>query len=326
MTVEATPIEWFDSPKLLRRSHSSFQNGCPRKALLTALSGDREEGTVHTEFGSAYGEGAQAIMQGKSLEEAIFAAFLAFDGDIELLQDKKSRKSFWDAVDAIQRFDLFWTYVGSKDYELLFFTDQHGNKVPAVELSFRLDFANGYYFIGFIDAVLRHIVSGELVVLELKTTADHNVPEAKYKNSNQALGYGIVLDYFADLIGASGSSYQVLYLVYGTKEQEFSIFPFPKTAIDRVDWLRDTVTKFSFWDYYRQQRHFPKNGDSCYSFGRVCNFFGRCDVDPSQLFLPNQWQGFSTDQENAYHVRISYEDLLARQRKLLEDAQYGMLG
>lgn len=317
-------IQWFDSPRLRRRSHSSFQNQCPRKAMLTALTGDREDGTVHTEFGSAYGCGAQALMQGKSLEEAIWEGFLAFDGDFEELQDKRSRKSFWEAVDAIERFGIMWEAVGNPEYELLYFTDQHGNSVPAVELSFRLDFADGYYFIGYIDAVLRNRSTGELVVLELKTTSDHNVPEAKYKNSNQALGYGIVLDYFADLIGANGSSYTVLYLVYGTKEQSFSVFPFPKTALDRVDWLRDTATKFAFWNHYIKERHFPKNGDVCFNFNRVCNFFGMCDTDPAILVNAEHIKGFGGNEETAYHVRISYEELVARQKRVLENAKFSM--
>lgn len=322
---EQAIIQWFDSPKLKRRSHSSFQSACARRSLLTALTGNREEGTVHTEFGSAYGEGAQALMQGKTIDEALWAAFLAWDGSIDELQDKRSRKSFWEVIDAIQRFQVFWQVVGEPEYELLYFTDQHGNQVPAVELSFRLDFADGYYFIGYVDAVLRSKLTGELVVLELKTTSDQNVPEAKYKNSNQALGYGIVLDYFAELIGAEGSSYTVLYLVYGTKEQAFSIFPFAKNAVDRADWLRDTVTKFTFWDYYIQQRHFPKNGDACFSFNRVCNFFGLCDDDPQFLAGQDQLKGFGRDEENAYHIRISYEELVARQKKVLESAKYGGL-
>lgn len=325
MTAEATPIQWFESPRLKRRSHSSFQSSCPRRSMLTALTGEREEGTIHTEFGSAYGEGAQAIMQGKTIEEAIWAAFMAFKGDFEEMQDKRNRKSFWECVDAVERFKLFWELVAEPEYELLYFTDQFGNNVPAVELSFRLDFADGYYFIGYIDAVLRNRITGELVVLELKTTSDQNVPEAKYKNSNQALGYGLVLDYFADLIGAVGSSYTVLYLVYGTKEQEFSIFPFAKNAVDRVDWLRDTLNKFTFWDYYIKQRHFPKNGDACYSFGRVCNFFGQCDTDPNFLSSSIQRKGFDRDEENSYHVRLSYEDMVARQKKVIEAAKFGGL-
>jgi len=84
----------------------------------------------------------------------------------------------------------------SVNYELVYVDGK-----PAVELGFRVFCLNEFKVRGFIDLVLRDKRDGKLLVFELKTTRFTNVHPAMYKNSGQALGYSLILDYVSQKLG-----------------------------------------------------------------------------------------------------------------------------
>lgn len=312
--METKVLTWFDNPRLLRRSYSSFQTTCSRKAFLGALGIDVREATVDTAFGHAFGSGVQAFLETGDIETAVWEAWLAFSGDEDLLADDKKQKSIYFAVDAVQRFAEVWTYTYADRYKPLFY-----NGKAAKELSFKIVMPDGHYYIGFIDFVLIDTYENKLVTLELKTTGQNRVDEAMYANSSQGVGYGVVLDKIASELDFDGSSWQVFYLSYLTKSQEFAPLPFVKTAYDRAQFLQDLWMKFTVWNFYKEQKHFPKNGDSCLAFGRRCEFFGRCDMSPDSM-LP-AWRkevGFLQGEEpEKYDFEFDFSSLVANQQELL---------
>ena len=86
---------------------------------------------------------------------------------------------------------------------------------PAAELGLRVTVGE-FVYRGFVDLVLKNKFTGEIAVLECKTTSSRVALEAQYGMSNQSLGYAVVLDKIVPDV----SSYIVLHLVYSTNTQQ----------------------------------------------------------------------------------------------------------
>ena len=193
-------------PKVIpiRLSHSTLQtlHTCDRKFQLDKLlvtEIERDE-TEHTAFGKAFGAGIATYLVTQDAKRALFEAWLAYVPEIET--DKKSIARCIAALEvAFPRLDTILM-----DYEVVTFENK-----PAVELSFRLNITKKYYFVGYIDAVLKNRYTGQHVVFECKSTGLQLLDLSPlYQNSGQALGYSIALD---RIVGKKLANYGVLYFV-----------------------------------------------------------------------------------------------------------------
>lgn len=293
--------------RIRQLSYSSLTtlHNCPRKFQLYRLrTTHREEehikSTITFAFGHVVGDAIQAVFQGLSEQDIILRMFLGWHTDL-LAEDEKGKKSFWEAVIALQRFISLCASGFLDDYELVSY-----NGVPACELSFSITFPDGFRFRGFVDAVLRHRISGKVIVLECKTTGLATVNPATYKNSAQAIGYSIVLDHiFPDL-----SSYDVLYLVYQTKGREYLTIPFTKTYLQRALWIRELLLDLEMIKLYESAGVYPMHGESCISFGRDCEYINSCTMSTGYLARPGSSADFDTTE---YQVQVSIADLLDTQ-------------
>lgn len=270
---------------VLSYSTSCTLHSCPRRFLLEKLTADDsndETDNVDFLYGHAVGAGVQNYAHTKDTRNALWDAFTSWRGDL-LLEIPKKKKSFWYAAIAIMKFA---GSVGEllEDWEIAVLSDGK----PAIELAFRLDLDNGYYYMGHIDAILWHPSRHQFMVLELKTTGFNTVDDAQYKNSAQALGYSLIVDILATLHNADAGNYEVLYLVYKAGSMEWEAIPFVKSRQQRASWLFQLRLDCTMLDMYRQMQYFPTYGESCYNFFRQCEFFGICDIK-SQLeaLMPN---------------------------------------
>ncbi|MNM82808.1 hypothetical protein D3C81_948500 [compost metagenome] len=166
--------------------------------------------------------------------------------------------------------------------------------------------------------VLRHKITGELLVLELKTSSANYVKASNYKNSAQAIGYSVVLD----RIEPEATSYGVLYLVYLTKLERFETFEFPKTYHQRALWLRDRmVDESNVLTLVKEEGNYgiwPMYGESCNSFGRDCEYMDICHLQTSNVMVPLNERHFldidrDTKEEAIYQFDIQLEELLEAQ-------------
>lgn len=247
-------------------------------------------------FGHVVGLGIQEYITHHSVARTYLACFLAWDCD--LLQDNpKQAKSFWLALAAVDRFIAM---VGSgymEDWELASYKGR-----PATELSFIIHIPSTsgrrFTYKGFVDAVLVHKHTGEVMVLEAKTTSSSSVAAASYKNSFQAIGYSIVLDALFPKL----SSYTVQYLIYRTKGMEFDSLPFEKSYLDRALWIRTLLLDVQQVETYEDAGIYPMRGESCYSFFRECEYFGICTLSTEVLTTP------LTEEERAEIERHQSED------------------
>lgn len=249
-------------------------------------------------YGKAVGIGVQLFLQGKSQDEIMFGMFLEWDtwlGDV----DDKSNKSIEAAIYAVEKFSTLNTIdLDIKDYELVILPSGR----PAVEMSFVIHLPGGARYRGYIDAVIRNKYTGEILVLENKTTGSYSVSAARYKNSEQALGYALVLDKVFP--GLSG--YSVLYTVYLTRSMKWEVFRFPKTPVQRASWLLNTMSDLEELEAYIAKDYFPTRGESCEAFNSPCDFLDICHADLSEFYVPN----VASDSDEAFDYVITLEELI----------------
>lgn len=299
--------------RLKQLSYSSLLtlHSCPRRYQLKKLECSPEQevdydSSVTFAFGHVVGLGIQNALQGKSEDQIIWESFLLWEPAIFDLNPKQM-KSFWLAIAAIQKFLHLTSYAGYlEDWELVYHEG-----LPAVELAFIVSTPEGFQYRGFVDAVLRHRTSGEVMVLECKTTAARLNP-ATYKNSAQAIGYSIVLDH----LFPSLSSYKVLYLIYKTKELEYEQMEFHKSYLQRALWIQELLLDIKTIQLYEETGVYPMRGESCYNFYRECEFFNLCTLSNEALTSPLTAEGTAkihADNNERYPIKLSLQDLIAAQ-------------
>lgn len=276
--------------KLLSHSSLETMHSCPRKFEIYRMNyAPKDKGTVDTSFGHAVGVGIQELLilqQSQQspqdnlgltpLQYAIWKMFLSWEVDIDETKPK-SKKSFHAACLAVEKYQQQFLSLLTNEWELAYF-----NGKPAVELGFIVELPNGYYYRGFVDAVLVHKKEKRFRVLEIKTTGLATVDVAQYKNSFQGVGYGVILDQLAASMDYA-ADYYVDYLVYKTGAQDFLTFPFLKTSYQRAKWLSQLLVETNIIDLYLERELFPMHGQSCFNFYRQCQYFGLCERRNEEL-------------------------------------------
>jgi len=254
-------------------------------------------------YGHVVGEGIQQVMEGRSETEIIFNTFLGWYADLEDANEKQA-KSFYLAVAAIQRFISLRANGFLEDYELL-----HYNGKPATELSFRIKFPDGFLMRGSVDAVLKHKKTGEVLILECKTSSATNLNAATFKNSSQAVGYSVILD----VICPGLSSYKVLYLVYLTKAMEYEQLPFVKSYLQRATWIQELLLDIETIKLYEEAGVYPMRGENCYNFFRECEYMQTCTLKTSHLTKPLEPHLYESIDTKVYDVELTMMDLIEGQ-------------
>jgi len=298
--------------KLLSHSSRTLLHKCPRKYQLYRLSSTQvnladklqAEQNVTFAYGSAVGTGVASVLESKTEQQVILDTFLAWDTDL-LEENTRQKKSFFLALFAVQKFLALRENDFLEDYELV-----HYQGKPAVELSFQVLLPEGYRYRGFVDAVLRHRYTGEVMVLECKTSSSVAQP-ATYKNSGQAVGYSVVLDkMFPDL-----SSYTVLYLVYESKAYEYKQLPFQKSLLQRALWLQELLIDTQTIELYHSYETYPLHGENCYDFFRDCEYLSLCTLSTENLTKPLTQKILDSieSEKDSYEFTVTFEELVESQ-------------
>jgi hypothetical protein len=296
---------------------------CPRAYELDKLQANHPSSAVDSgssnldfAYGHAVGAGIQTYAATGSVTASIFAAMLAWkapwDAEKVSRAGKPTGKSLALAVLAVEKFSHWWAE-NMQDWEIVVLPS--GKK--AVELAFAVDFENGKYHFGHIDAVLRNKHTNTLAVWEGKTTSFQDVNEAMYANSGQALGYSVVVDAISKQIGADGTEYEVLYIVYSSSSREFQLLPFGKSRTQRAAWLQDVLLDHASISTYERISFYPSRGESCLNrFGGTCKWFGQCTMKSSSLFPGVELAVLSdVDSVEALDFKFKLSELVAAQQQ-----------
>lgn len=266
--AETTPPKRFP----IRLSHSTLDliHSCKRLFQLEKLLANpqaRDE-TEHTVFGKAYGVGIATYLVTQDADMALFQAWYSYYPEIET--DKKNIPRLMSALMAsfIECDTLLM------EYEVASF-----NGKPAVELSFRLDINEGYYFVGYIDIVLRNKLTGIHYVLDAKSTGLSILDLSPlYKHSGQALGYSVALD---RIVGEEQSSYGVIYFAAQLGKDfkaKIHVLTFDKTLLDRLNWFISLGLTVEGLERMEEVKFYPLEYQSCLRFNRPCKYFSVCHL------------------------------------------------
>jgi hypothetical protein len=295
-------------------SHSGRQlfYSCPRKFQLSKTKtyyADEKDSTKALSFGKAFGTGLQALVSGKSLDEAFLLSAMDYDPAIAFDADAiATGESLAHVHEAIQSFYYGQLQGISNDWKVLDMPELYG-----VELGFAIHFPSGAWERGFIDLVLQNKTSGEVIVLEIKTSGNPQVStEAKWINSPQGIMYLLILDYLLAKRGVALNN-RVLYIEYNKKHKQYTIFPFEKTLAERVDFLISIRYDVESRSQLPKTLRWFKSGN-CISYNRQCRYFGVCDLN---IELEYPMVHITKD---LYH--IEFNDLM----KFYSEKLYGELG
>lgn len=300
----------------IRLKHLSFSSllrlhSCPRAYQLDKLNAEKEyhdydgSQSLTFAFGHAVGNGIQMLLANDPMDKVIWQTFSSWSVDLEL-RNMKQNKDFYKAIIALQKFEgIVSSYF--HEYELVYYEDK-----PAVELSFSIELPDGFKFRGYVDAVLRHKITGEIVVLECKTSSANTLNAAQYKNSSQAIGYSVVLDVIAPEV----SSYRVFYLPYKTKSGEFEVFTFPKSYLQRALWIQELLLDVETIKMYENADVYPMRGESCFSFYRECDYYNTCTLSNKHMTTPlteEELEKFLLKEKTSYQIKLTIQDLINAQ-------------
>lgn len=303
-------------PRILNLSYSSIltKHACPRKFQLYRLNAAAQEDSesdssnITFAFGHVVGDGIQQVFKGCTEDEIFFTMFLGWHADL-FAENSKQKKSFFRAMFAVQKLIAMRNADWLSDYELVYWEGK-----PAVELGFSITFPDGFKFRGSVDAVLRHISTGEVLVLEIKTSSATDLNPATFKNSAQAIGYSIVLDVlFPEL-----SSYKVHYCVYLTKQSEYEQLQFTKSYFQRALWIQELLLDIEEIKRYEEIGVYPMRGESCFSYYRECEYLQTCTLNTAYLTKPYD---ASSDaeikklelEEEKFTIKLTLADLINSQ-------------
>ncbi len=288
-------------------------HSCPRRFELNRLiprgyDPDKDDdANGHLDFGTVVGNGVQELLVSKSMDKAIFRAFLDWKDNLDSERGERSKKTFWHAVEAIKRFTELMNGPLSQ-YEMVYFEGK-----PATELGFSIDCGDGFTYRGKLDALLIHKTKREYLPIECKTTGSYTIAEAMYGNSNQGLGYGIVIDRVVHEGITEVSGYDIFYPVYSTFKREWIPFRFPKGNTSRALWLQNTMLDITDIQKYSEIDYFPTRGESCYSFGRECKYYGQCHLDNSILIGNREDIPIKLDKVGEFPLEFSLIELMEAQ-------------
>lgn len=245
---------------------------CERKFQLERLLvGEMEkEEFPATILGHSFGKGVATYLLTQDKGQSLYEAWLAY---WPIIEEKKRNQTV-----AINLLESSFSHLDNilQDWEVATFKNK-----PAVELSFRLNVNEKFYYVGYIDVILKNKFTGTYAVLENKTTALQLFDLSPlYANSGQALGYSIVLDAIA---GEEKSDYGVYYFVgqlgAGNGYQPI-IHPllFNKTLSDRYNWFISLLMDVKRLEEMLEINIFPMRGHNCLQYMRPCRQFSTCQL------------------------------------------------
>lgn len=259
---------------MVRISHSSLSslNTCERKFQLDKLlAGDerREEDTAATTMGKAFGIGVAQYLLTQDMNIATFHLWKAFNEDVGDL-----KRNVWTCIQLLRSSQTVMDNL-LLDWEVAYF-----DGIPAVELSFRLDIDETFYYVGFVDIVLKNRWNGRYAPLDAKSTAlMMDDVDPMFRNSPQVLGYSIVLDRIA---GEALTEYDLLYLIAQIYPTPFKfhvqVKTYPKTLQDRLQFLLTLGMDIKRIHEMNEHGVFPIRGDHCLQYMRPCRHFGTCTL------------------------------------------------
>lgn len=273
-------------------SHSSRMGAkkCWKKGHFTKLYNHRRrDASIAAEAGKAIHAAFQEWMVSKDMDKAIVRLMLEYPVELEHTDQHGNHtlESAYATLNALMHQYKF------SEWELAYIRCGDGVERPAIELPFRIRLSgvtvelNGKHipveYIGYIDLVLRHRVTGEFKVVDIKTTRRMmKDPTAQYMYDEQCVPYAIVIEH---ALGHKITTFAVEYLMafVDLTEPKVQSLPFQKSQQDIMAWGMSLMCDVQQLQQFMRWKWFPRNASACVNFNRVCQYFELCAVDDPDI-------------------------------------------
>lgn len=281
---------------------------CERKFQLDRLLTTQTEKQHFpaTVLGTAWGAGVAVYLLTKDIDKAMFTAWLSYFPKEE--DNKRTETICLNMLKAsVREMDNIL-----EEWEVILFDGK-----PAVEMSFRINLSDSYYYVGYIDLVLKNKYTGKVAVLDAKTTSLTLFDLSPvYQNSDQCIGYSIIID---KIVGEEQAEYDVLYLVgrLGSGNgfsPEIKLYTFHKTLQDRLQWFISLGMDVNHLIEMKALNIYPQRGDSCLQYNRPCPHFGTCNLHT--LDIPVEQEEDTETYQFSFDIDDLVEDHINRIEKL----------
>lgn len=289
------------NPKYFDVSYSSLGTlrSCPRKFQANKFFDHpaRGDGSVAIIAGHAIHAGYQNFLIHRSRGKAMLA--LAMEYKLQVCWESSNDRSLEACLSTLD------AMIGSDamlDYELAQIQCPDGVTRPAIEVPFALEFeglslpdGRQIRFIGYIDAVMRNLLSGIFKTMDIKTHRNNMKDRtASFKWDTQQLPYGLILEHFQ---GKTIDSFEVLYLDAYVDVLAPRVVPYKyvKTNDDIQDWLFGKIGQLSELIRFAKADWFPRADSGCVFYNSPCKYLEICGIQNKETFqkfiLGNQEAG-----------------------------------
>lgn len=312
MAEEQEPLR----PLVLSHSLRGDLMKCPRKFALNRLidTTEYEQDTYAADVGTALHIGVQNYVQFRNAKRALVTMLNAFPYDAEYAPARQGRTD--RGLESV--ISVFYNFIESFQWDeydcvQLCFEGKE-TLVPGVEISFAIELLNtGFlipvYYMGHIDLLLQHKVTGEISVFDLKTTRRRDkFLEASWKHDQQTVPYGIVL---SALTQKSVSEFNTHYLVGYIDVSEPKVVDFPvfHDAVSMNNWVVGLAAELIQLRYF-EKVGFPRtySGEYCVNYGHPCSYSDLCNTDAAKLqtlFPAPELKDFYNPEKAQVHLQLN---------------------
>lgn len=275
----------------LRVSYSSLGtfSSCARKFEFDKLYPRRvrDNDNYAADVGKALHTGYQHYLVTGDKESSIWHFMRAFPFEEEFQQDNDYRG--FDA--SLFTLETMLNEIRMDEYELARIKHPNGEIVPAIEVPFEIRFPGmtippcAYFpeganlsVIGYIDAIMRHHMTGLFRSLDIKTSRMKlNDATGKFKFDTQQVPYGIVIDHVAQ---GSVESFEVMYLdcYIDILEPKVEPYKFLKSHTDIQEWCTNKLIQFQQIQKFCVGEFFPRTDNGCLFYNKPCRYLEPCQT------------------------------------------------
>ena len=249
----------------LSHSFTSQLLECPRKFQLSEKILEHRTGiseNMAAAFGTVFGIAIAEYLHSRNVDEAILRAFVHWPFPLNELQAYSGR-SVWNIVHAMQDIERFGLLDEFQPLELDANFDWREKSFGIVD--------NNCLYAGTIDQAA--MFDGIPVVIDYKTgDKSPEILKIKYSNQDQLLAYAVMFGTYYKLphIG-------YCYVLYSTTTGTFEKLYVEVTKELASEWVASMFSRFEMLRIFEAMPKAPKNGRSCYTYNRPCQFYGTCD-------------------------------------------------
>lgn len=270
----------WDHPDPLVISHSSrgTLRTCERKFEITKFYQDiPSDESMEGEVGKAIHAGYQKYLMTEDLDEALLEMMFAYP--IKENSDAGEGRSLEACVATLER---MVQNIRLLEYKIANIQCLDESVRPAIEVEFEIwlegPIFNGrpIVYVGFIDAILFNVLSGEFMVVDIKSHRRNNFnPAAEFTFHGQCLPYGVVLQRATD---QDIHRFQVMYIGAYIDILEPIIQPcvFQKTETNVQEWFTGLYFDVKAMVEMGAVDHWPRREHGCQLYGKPCYFLSLC--------------------------------------------------